>query len=465
MMQPLSGHLRRTCAAGARRRGSRAAAPGRARAAARPAPAPPRPHRRPRRPPRPGRTPPIPRSAARTRSPPCWPDVPPPCGPTTGRASSPPWTTRPRVSGCVSSRCSTPSRKLPLARLLLRHAAARAGPGRRPGRRARTAGLGVPGGRQLPARRVRHRARASSSRTSPWCTAAAGGSWPTTATAAPSPSSGTSPTSPSCAAAPHWSSAPDPPARLRPYLALGDTAVPRVSRVWGARGTPTSCSSSRGRRPDGRAAQPGPGQRRAGGRRDRRAVRRDRAGRRRPHLRQPPRLRRPAAPRTAGRGDTRVHPRGHPLDDRPAGAAVAVRGDGRLRRATATPAPAASRSPPPCCSASAPATGPRPCPSAADFDPSRSTIAPSYNAAWLAVNRIVDRFGLPALVRFYRTAATSPDPSAPAGDRRGEHRRGLRVGAARLRGLLHRRTGWPICGLGRIVRDSTTSAPTSQNWL
>jgi hypothetical protein len=60
--------------------------------------------------------------------------------------------------------------------------------------------------------------------------------------------------------------------------------------------------------------------------------------------------------------------------------------------------------------------GPTALPSAADFDPSRTTIAPSYNAAWLAVNRIVDRFGLAALVRFYRTAATSPEPSAPPGD-------------------------------------------------
>ncbi|QGN57568.1 hypothetical protein [Nostocoides sp. HKS02] len=60
--------------------------------------------------------------------------------------------------------------------------------------------------------------------------------------------------------------------------------------------------------------------------------------------------------------------------------------------------------------------GPTALPSAADFDPSRSTIAPSYNAAWLAINRIVERFGIPALVRFYRTAATSPDPNAAPGD-------------------------------------------------
>jgi hypothetical protein len=60
--------------------------------------------------------------------------------------------------------------------------------------------------------------------------------------------------------------------------------------------------------------------------------------------------------------------------------------------------------------------GPTALPSAADFDPAHATIAPSYNAAWLAVSRIADRFGRPALVRFYQAAATSPDPSGPPGD-------------------------------------------------
>jgi hypothetical protein len=55
-------------------------------------------------------------------------------------------------------------------------------------------------------------------------------------------------------------------------------------------------------------------------------------------------------------------------------------------------------------------------PVAADFDPTRTTIAPSYNAAWLAVRRIEQRHGREALVRFYVAAATSPDPSGPAGD-------------------------------------------------
>jgi hypothetical protein len=60
--------------------------------------------------------------------------------------------------------------------------------------------------------------------------------------------------------------------------------------------------------------------------------------------------------------------------------------------------------------------GPTGLPAAADFDPSRTTIAPTYNAAWLAINRIVDRYGQAALVRFYLRVATSPDPSAPPGD-------------------------------------------------
>jgi hypothetical protein len=60
--------------------------------------------------------------------------------------------------------------------------------------------------------------------------------------------------------------------------------------------------------------------------------------------------------------------------------------------------------------------GPTALPSAVDFDPARSTIAPSYNAAWLAVSRIADLYGIPALVQFYSAAATSPAPGAPAGD-------------------------------------------------
>jgi hypothetical protein len=55
--------------------------------------------------------------------------------------------------------------------------------------------------------------------------------------------------------------------------------------------------------------------------------------------------------------------------------------------------------------------GPKTLPTAGDFDPAHTTIAPSYNAAWLAVNRIVDRYGSAALIRFYLAAATTTDPS------------------------------------------------------
>ena len=44
-----------------------------------------------------------------------------------------------------------------------------------------------------------------------------------------------------------------------------------------------------------------------------------------------------------------------------------------------------------------------------DFDPSRTTIAPAYSAAWLACSLIADRYGQQALVRLYRTTATSRD--------------------------------------------------------
>jgi hypothetical protein len=57
-------------------------------------------------------------------------------------------------------------------------------------------------------------------------------------------------------------------------------------------------------------------------------------------------------------------------------------------------------------------TGPRALPGPGDFDPSRSTIAPSYNAAWLAVHRIAERFGEERLVRFYRAAASATDGGA-----------------------------------------------------
>ncbi|KRE55523.1 hypothetical protein [Phycicoccus sp. Soil748] len=60
--------------------------------------------------------------------------------------------------------------------------------------------------------------------------------------------------------------------------------------------------------------------------------------------------------------------------------------------------------------------GPKALPGPADFDPGRSTIAPSYNAAWLAVCRIVDRRGEAGLVKYYRAVATTPRGTHSAGD-------------------------------------------------
>lgn len=61
-------------------------------------------------------------------------------------------------------------------------------------------------------------------------------------------------------------------------------------------------------------------------------------------------------------------------------------------------------------------TGPTALPDADDFDPAQSTIAPSYNAAWLAVRLIAERYGVERLTRFYATAATMPDPAAGPGN-------------------------------------------------
>lgn len=60
--------------------------------------------------------------------------------------------------------------------------------------------------------------------------------------------------------------------------------------------------------------------------------------------------------------------------------------------------------------------GPRALPAEADFDPARTTIAPSYNAAYLAVNLLADEHGQPALVRFYLAAATRPAGTLSSGD-------------------------------------------------
>jgi hypothetical protein len=55
---------------------------------------------------------------------------------------------------------------------------------------------------------------------------------------------------------------------------------------------------------------------------------------------------------------------------------------------------------------------PRRLPQEGDFDPGRSTIAPHYNAAWLAVSLIADQHGTAGLVRFYAAAATAGSASA-----------------------------------------------------
>ena len=49
--------------------------------------------------------------------------------------------------------------------------------------------------------------------------------------------------------------------------------------------------------------------------------------------------------------------------------------------------------------------GPTALPSDTDFDPSRSVIAPVYNAGWLAIGRISSTYGQDRLVAFYRAVA------------------------------------------------------------
>jgi hypothetical protein len=52
--------------------------------------------------------------------------------------------------------------------------------------------------------------------------------------------------------------------------------------------------------------------------------------------------------------------------------------------------------------------GPVTLPTAADFNPAVSQIATSYNASWLAVNRLVDLYGQSRVVAFYRAIAGGP---------------------------------------------------------
>lgn len=51
--------------------------------------------------------------------------------------------------------------------------------------------------------------------------------------------------------------------------------------------------------------------------------------------------------------------------------------------------------------------GPKALPTEADFDPSRTKIAPAYSASWLAVSRLVDLYGKARVVAFYRAVASS----------------------------------------------------------
>jgi len=51
--------------------------------------------------------------------------------------------------------------------------------------------------------------------------------------------------------------------------------------------------------------------------------------------------------------------------------------------------------------------GPTELPAEADFDPSRTTIATSYSAAWLAVSRLADLYGQARVVAFYRAVASA----------------------------------------------------------
>jgi hypothetical protein len=66
--------------------------------------------------------------------------------------------------------------------------------------------------------------------------------------------------------------------------------------------------------------------------------------------------------------------------------------------------------------------GPTALPKDSDFEPSLTQIAPSYSGSWLAVSQLVDRYGQAKVVRFYRLVASvtaadrvvQPDPEAAA---------------------------------------------------
>jgi len=66
--------------------------------------------------------------------------------------------------------------------------------------------------------------------------------------------------------------------------------------------------------------------------------------------------------------------------------------------------------------------GPAALPKEADFDPSKTKIAPAYSGSWLAVSRLVDLYGQAKVVAFYRAVTTAtttggvaePEPDAAA---------------------------------------------------
>jgi len=49
--------------------------------------------------------------------------------------------------------------------------------------------------------------------------------------------------------------------------------------------------------------------------------------------------------------------------------------------------------------------GPKALPTAADFDPAQTKIAPAYSGSWLAVSRLVDLYGQTRVIAFYRAIA------------------------------------------------------------
>ena len=58
--------------------------------------------------------------------------------------------------------------------------------------------------------------------------------------------------------------------------------------------------------------------------------------------------------------------------------------------------------------------GPKTLPTETDFDPARTKIAPSYSASWLAVSHLVDLYGQARVISFYRAIAGELTVDQPA---------------------------------------------------